>query len=129
MIAEELVKQEIEAWNSSVDMTRAFGQIPLHELTKKHCNFQIVGRKSTETYRLTTGYYGLTVKPTELQKKMDLTLGNIKLVFVIIDDILKVIKGLKRKLAKEVREVMKVLGVAILQSKTGNCTIAQESIE
>ena len=42
MIAEKLDKREGEAWYSSVDMTYAYGQIPLHELTKKHCNFQIV---------------------------------------------------------------------------------------
>ena len=57
LIAEELEKNEGEAWYSSVDMTYAYGQVPLHELTKKHCNFQIVGRKSTGTYRFTTGYY------------------------------------------------------------------------
>ena len=68
MIAEELEKNEGEAWYSSVDMTHAYGQVPLHELTKKHCNFQIVGGKSTGTYRFTTGYYGLTVMPTEFQK-------------------------------------------------------------
>ena len=43
MIAEKLDKEEGEAWYSSVDMTYAYGQVPLHELTKKHCNFQIVG--------------------------------------------------------------------------------------
>ena len=64
MIAEKLDKEEGEAWYSSVDMTYAYGQIPLHELTKKHCNFQIVGGKSTGTYRFITGYYGLTVMPT-----------------------------------------------------------------
>ena len=42
MIAEILDKEEGEAWYSSVDMTYAYGQVPLHELTKKHCNFQIV---------------------------------------------------------------------------------------
>ena len=43
MIAEELEKSQGEAWYSSVDMTYAYGQVPLHELTKRHCNFQIVG--------------------------------------------------------------------------------------
>ena len=65
MIAEKLDKKEGEPWYSSVDMTYAYGQVPLHELTKKHCNFQLVGVKSTGTYRFTTGYYGLTVMPTE----------------------------------------------------------------
>ena len=43
MIAQKLDKEKGEAWYSSVDMTNAYGQVPLHELTKKHCNFQIVG--------------------------------------------------------------------------------------
>ena len=34
MIAEKLDKKEGEAWYSSVDMTYAYGQIPLHDLTK-----------------------------------------------------------------------------------------------
>ena len=129
MIAEELEKNEGEAWYSSVDMTYAYGQVPLHELTKKHCNFQIVGGKSTGTYRFTTGYYGLTVMPTEFQKLMDLTLANINSVFVYIDDILIVTKGTKQEHVNKVKEVMRVLDDANLQLKAGKCIIAQESIE
>ena len=39
MIAEKLDEKEGETWYSSVDMTYAYGQIPLQELTKRHCNF------------------------------------------------------------------------------------------
>ena len=129
MIAEELEKNEGEAWYSSVDMTYAYGQVPLHELTKKHCNFQIVGGKSTGTYRFTTGYYGLTVMPIEFQNLMDLTLANINSVFVYKDDILIVTKGTKQEHVNKVKEVMRVLDDANLQLKAGKCTIAQESIE
>ena len=110
-------------------MTYAYGQVSLHELTRRHCNFQIVGRKSTGTYRFTTGYYGLTVMPTEFQKLMDLTLANINSVFVYIDDILIVTKGTKQELVNKVKEVMRVLDDVNLQLKAGKCTIAQESIE
>ena len=129
MIAEKLDKKEGEAWYSSVDMTYAYGQIPLHDLTKKHCNFQILGGKSTGTYRFTTGYYGLTVMPTEFQKLMDLTLANINSVFVYIDDILVVTKGTKQEHLEKVREVMRILDQVILQLKAEKCVIAQESIE
>ena len=129
MIAEELEKSQGEAWYSSVDMTYAYGQVSLHELTKRHCNFQIVGGISTGTYRFTTGYYGLTVMPTEFQKLMDLTLANINSVFVYIDDILIVTKGTKQEHVNKVREIMKVLDDANLQLKAGKCIIAQESIE
>ena len=89
LIAEKLDEKKTgEAWYSSVDVTYAYGQVPLHELTKRHCNFQSIGRKSTGTYRFTTGYYGLTLLPTEFQKVMDLTLANINSVFVYIDVIL-----------------------------------------
>ena len=129
MIAEELEKNEKQAWYSSVDMTYAYGQIPLHELTKRHCNFQIVGAKSTGTYRFTTGYYGLTVMPTEFQKLMDLRLANVNSVFVYIDDILIVTKGNKQQHVNKVREVMRILDDANLQLKAGKCIIAQDSIE
>ena len=129
MIAEKLDKEEGEAWYSSVDMTYAYGQIPLHELTKKHCNFQIVGGKSTGTYRFITGYYGLTVMPTEFQKLMDLTLASINSVFVYIDDILIVTKGTKQQHMNKVREVLKILDNANLQLKAEKCVVAQESIE
>ena len=63
MIAEKLDEKEGEAWYSSVNMTYAYGQIHLNGITKKHCNFQIVGGKSTGTYRFTTGFHSLTVLP------------------------------------------------------------------
>ena len=110
-------------------MTYAYGQIPLHELIKRHCNFQIVGGKSTGTYPFTTGYYGLTVMPTEFQKIMDLTLANINSVFLYIDDILIVTKGTKQQHVNKVREVMRKLDDATLQLKAGKCIIAQDSIE
>ena len=66
MVAEKLDTEEDEAWFSSVDMTYAYGQVPLHQLTAKHCNFQIIGGESTGTYRFVTGFYGLSVMPTEV---------------------------------------------------------------
>ena len=129
MIAEKLDEKEGEAWYSLVDMTYAYGQILLQELTKRHCNFQIVGGKSTGTYRLTTGIFGLTVMPTQFQKLMDLTLANEISVFVYTDDVLIVTKGTKQQHLNKVREVMKNLDEANLQLKAEKCVNAQESIE
>ena len=95
MVAEKLDNEEGQAWYSSVDMTYAYGQIPLQLLTAKHCNFQIIGGESMGTYRFVTGFYGLTVMPTEFQKVMDLLLANFREKFVFIDDILIVTKGNK----------------------------------
>ena len=75
MVAEKLDTEEGEAWFSSVDMTYAYGQIPLHHLTATQCNFQIIGGESTGTYRFVTGFYGLSVMPTEFQKVMDILLA------------------------------------------------------
>ena len=129
MIAEKLDKEKREAWYSSVDMKYAYGQVPLHELTKKQCNFQIVGGKSTGTYRFITGYYGLSVMPTEFQKLMDLAIVNINSVFVYIDNILIVTKGTKTEHLNKVRGVIKVLDEASLQLKAEKCVLAQDSIE
>ena len=65
MVAEKLNSENGEAWFSSVDVTYAYGEFPLHQLTAKHCYFQIIGGESTGTYRFVTGFYGLTVMPTE----------------------------------------------------------------
>ena len=43
LIAEKLEEKEGEARYASVDMTYAYGQIPLQERAKRHCIFQIVG--------------------------------------------------------------------------------------
>ena len=102
---------------------------PLHEMTKRHCNFQIIGGKSTGTYRFTTGYYSVTIMPTEFQKVMDLTLANTNSVFVYIDDILIVTKGTKHDHINKVREVMKKLDEANLQLKAEKCVIAKTNTE
>ena len=101
MIAEKVDEKDGEAWYSSVDMTYAYWQIPLQELTNRHCIFQIVGGKSTGRYRFTTGFYGLTVMPTNIQKLMDLTLANLNSVFVYIDHLLIVTKGTNQKPLKK----------------------------
>ena len=98
---------------------------PLHVMTKRHCNFQIIGGKSSGTYRFTTGYYGVTIMPTEFQKVIDLTLANTNSVFVYIDDILIVTKGTKHDHINKVREVMKKLDEANLQLKAEKCVIAK----
>ena len=47
MVAEKLDTEKGEAWFSTLDMTYAYGQVPLHLLTAKHCYFQIIGGEST----------------------------------------------------------------------------------
>ena len=129
MVAEKLDVETGEAWFSSVDMTYAYGQVPLHISTAKHCNFQIFGGESTGTYRFVSGFYGLSVMPTEFQKVMDLLLAKFREVFLFIDDILIVTKGTKNEHLDKVREILKTLDNAELQLKAGKCKIAQSEIE
>ena len=106
MVAEKIDGKEGQVFYSSVDMKYAYGQMPLDESTAKHRKFQIIGGKSTDTYRFVTGHYGLTIMPTEIQEVMDLTLVNKYLyIFVYIDDILIVTKGEKSVHMQKIRSV------------------------
>ena len=104
MVAEKLDNEKGDAWFSSFDLTYAYGQVPLHLLIAKHCSFQIIGGESTGTYRFVTGFYGLSVMPTEFQKVMDILLAKFREVFVFIDDNLIVTKGTKNQHLDKVRE-------------------------
>ena len=128
MVAEKLYVESGEAWFSSVDMTYAYGQVPLHVLTAKHCNVQIIGGESTGTIRFVTGFYGLSVMPTEFQKLMDLLLAKFRGVFVFIDDFLIVTKETKNEHLDKMREFLKTLDNAELQLKSGKCKIEQSEI-
>ena len=129
MVAEKLATEEGEAWFSSVNMTYAYSQVPLHHLTAKQCNFQVIGGKSTGANRFVTGFYSLSVMPTEFQKVMDNLLAKFREVFVFIDDISNVTKGTKQEHIEKVREILITLDAAELQSKGGKCNIAKQKIE
>ena len=122
MVAEKLDKEKGHAWLSSVDMKYANGQVPLHLLTAKQCNFQIIGGESTGTLRFVTEFYGLSVMPTDFQNVMDILLAKFREVFVFIDDILIVTKGTKNEQLDKVRKVLKTLDHAELQLKGENVT-------
>ena len=49
MLAKKLDTEERKAWFSSVDMTYAYGQLPLHQLTAKQRSFHIIGGEATGT--------------------------------------------------------------------------------
>ena len=96
-----------KVWFTSVDLKYAFGQVLLNPSLSKHCNFAIVGGKASGIYRFSTGFYGLTVMPTEFQRIMEEILNNIANVHVFIDDILIVTVGTKEEHEEKVREVFK----------------------
>ena len=129
MIAERLDSAEGDVWYSSVDLTYAYGQVPLHALAAKQCNFQIIDGESTGTYRSVTRFYGLTVMPTEFQKVMENLLPRFREVFVFIDDIVLVPEETKSEHTPKVQKVLNTLDAANLQIKVEKCNIAQGHIE
>ena len=77
-----------EFFFSKIDLKYAYSQIPLHPTIQKHCNFNILGGKSTGTYRFINGFYGLSDMPAIFQKTIDKTLENIPNKFNFLEDIL-----------------------------------------
>ena len=65
-----------------MDLTYAYGQLPLNAETSVQCNFSLIGGRSTGTYRFKTGFYGLTTILAEYPQ-----------AHAFIDDILVVTKG------------------------------------
>ena len=88
-----------------MDLTYAYGQLPLNENTSKHCNFFLVGGRSTGTYRFKTGFYGLTTMPAEFQRVMDAILAEFPCAHAFIDDILVISKGTKIDVFDAARDV------------------------
>ena len=72
-----------------------------------------------------TGFYVMSVMPTDFQKVMDVLLAKFREVFVFIDDILIVTKGTKHNHIDKV----KTLDEAKLQLKSGKCKVANKEIE
>ena len=95
----------------------------------KHCNFQIIGGELRGTYRFVTGFQGLSVMSTELQKIMDTLLATFREIFFFIDDILIVTKGIKNEHMAKVWEILKTLDAGNLQIKAEKCKLAQSEIE
>ena len=129
-LAETSTTQKGEkVWFTSVDLNYAFGQVFLNPELAKHCNFAIIGGNASGIYRFKTGFYGLTVMPTEFQRIMEDILINISNVFIFIDDILIVTKGTKEEHEEKVREVFRKLDSRKLQLKEEKCNIAKNEID
>ena len=129
MIAEQAGGGEGTTYFTTLDMKYAYGQVELSPETSRHCNFQILGGAATGVYRFVTGFYGLTIMPTEFQRIIDLTLAGITNTFAFIDDILVVTRGSKQEHLVKVKEVLHRLDEANVGLKLEKCNFAAESIE
>ena len=122
-LAETITTQKGEkVWFTSVDLKYAFGQVFLNPELAKHCNFAIIGGKTSGIYRFKTGFYGLTVMPTEFQRIMEDILINISNVFIFIDDILIVTEGTKEEHEEKVEKFLESQTVENYNSKKRNVT-------
>ena len=78
---------------TTLDFTYAYVQVALDQNTSEQCNFSIVGKKSTGTYRFKNGFCGLTSMPAEIQKVIDNLLKEFPQSNAFVDDVLIAIKG------------------------------------
>ena len=90
-------KKQGEVYFTTMALTYAYGQLPLSEETSVHCNFSLVGGRSTGTYRFRAGFYGLISKPAEFQRVMNSILNKFPQANTFIDAILVTTKGTEVK--------------------------------
>ena len=113
---------------SKVDLKYAYSQIPLHPEIRKHCNFNILGGKSSGTYQFINGFYGLSDMPATFQKTLDKTLENIDNKFNFLDDILIITKGSILDHELDIYKVLSRLDNENLAIKLEKCELAKSSI-
>ena len=92
MVAEKLDSESGEVWYSFVDMTYAYGQVPVQLLTAKPCYFRIIGCKIYRKMRICNTFSRPDGYADRISKRI-LILAKFGEVFVFIDDNLIVIKG------------------------------------
>ena len=112
---------------STMDLTYAYGQLPLSPETSVQCNFSRVGGKSTGTYRFQTGFYGLTTMPAEFQRVVDTILSEFCDAF--IDDILVVTKGTEIEHISTVEKILRKLVRKNMSLKLTKCQFARRECE
>ena len=124
----ELKQKTGTLYFSKVDLKYAYSQVPLHEDTQKHCNFNILGGNATGTYRFINGFYGLTDMPATFQKVMDFTLVNINSAHAFLDDIIIITKGSLSDHEKELDKVLTRLDKENLAISLQKCEFAVTEI-
>lgn len=98
---------------STIDLSKAFLQIPLHPKSKKYTAFSVLGRG---LFHFTRMPFGLVNSPATLSRLMDRVLGGGELepkVFIYLDDIIIISDTFEEHL-NLLREVARRLGQANL---------------
>ena len=123
------VKQKTDTlYFSKIHLKNAYSQVPLHEDTQKHFNFNILGGNATGTYRFINGFYGLTDMPATFQKVMDFTLININSAHAFLDDIIIITKGSLSDHEKELDKVLTRIDNESLAINLQKCEFAVTEI-
>ena len=113
-------------WFSKMDLKYAFSQIPLDNSISKHCNFSILGGKTTGPYRFLNSFYGLTDMPATFQKTIDKILEGISSKFAFLDDVLVITKGSILEHKKELEKILKRLDNEGLAINLQKCEFAKK---
>ena len=100
------IRKSGDIYFSTMDLTYAYGQLPLSSKSSAQCNFSLVGGKSTGTYHFQTGFYGLTTMPAEFQRVMDTILSEFPQTHAFLDDILVVTKGTENEHTSAVEYIL-----------------------
>ena len=122
-------KKQGDVYFTTMDLTYAYGQLPLNAETSIQCNFSLIGGRSTGTYRFKTGFYGLTTMPAEFQRAMDCILAEYPQAHAFIDDILVVTKGTAVDHIATVEKILKKLDRENMSLKLTKCKFAQRECE
>ena len=122
-------RKQGDVFFTTMDLTYAYGQLPLNENTSKHCNFSLVGGRSAGTYRFKTGFYGLTTMPAEFQRVMDAILAEFPCAHAFIDDILVISKGTKIEHIALVEKILAKLDRENMALKLEKCQFAKNTCE
>ena len=122
-------KKSGEIYFSTMDLTYAYGQLPLSQDTSVHSNFSLVGGRSTGTCRFKTGCYGLTTMPAEFQRVMESILLEYSQAHAFIDDILVVTKSSEIGHIATVEKVLRKSDKENMSLKLTKCNFAQQECE
>ena len=113
---------------SVLDFKYAYSQLKLTAETAKQCNFSIIDRQATGTYRFLARFYCLADMPAEFQKAMDRTLKHAKNTLSFLDDILIVSKGSEQEHEKLIMDVLEKLDRENLALKLSKCEFFQNDV-
>ena len=112
-----------------MDLKYAYSQPNLDPETARHCNFNIISGEGTGTYRIITGFYGLTDMPAAFQKIMYCTLVGLQNTHCFLDDIIVVSRGSKEEHLKLVYRCLKKIDEDHLGTHLPKCHFAKSEIE